>query len=424
MMCIIDSCHRKAYAFLWFIFLSFHAAPLSDTALVTLLTGWACRDHLQVISGKGKFKCSSLNIANGVCLQKAINKNAEYSSCQKCTYNESVVFVDSGGRAATGSFYDGTNCFDKSIRTADDLPQTCSDHTCCVPGLGVDSNIEKNPKSLRCLPNKWPSVPSFSSSLFLWEAGAGTKKSDTISKPIDTIFKFHKVILKDLEFLDIECGKIVGYNKSSFQQYIGRFQLLWSLYKAHSNAEDGIVFPALESKEGLHNVSQAYILDHKLEEKLFEDISSMISLICRNREVLGSDACTFQHAEDDLVRQYNEMVMKLQGMCRSLHVTLDQHIMREELELWPLFDKLFSVEEQDKIVGRIIGSTGAEVLQSMLPWVSSALSHEEQSSLMDAWKQATRNTLFNEWLNEWWEGAAGASEQCLNAYVATHEGIK
>lgn len=417
-MCIIDICHRKAYSFLWFIFLSFHAAPVSDTALVTLLTGWACKDHLQVISGKGKFKCLSLN-ANGVCLQKTVNKNAECSSCQKCTFNESVVFV----RVATDSFYDGTNCFDKSVNTADDLPQTSSDHT-CVPSLGVNSNIEKNPKSLRWVPNKWQSVPSFSSSLFLWETGVGTKKSDTISKPIDTIFKFHKAIRKDLEFLDIECGKIVGYNESSFEQFIGRFQLLWCLYKAHSNAEDEIVFPALESKEGLYNVSQAYVLDHKQEEKLFEDISSMFSLIRRIREMLSCDAGTFQHATDDLVRQHNEMVMKLQRMCRSLHVTLDQHIMREELELWPLFDKLFSVEEQDKIVGRIIGSTGAEMLQSMLPWVSSALSHEEQNRLMDAWKQATRNTLFNEWLSEWWEGAARASEQSLNAYVATHEGTK
>ena len=95
-------------------------------------------------------------------------------------------------------------------------------------------------------------------------------------------------------------------------------------------------------------------------------------------------------------------------MCKSIRVALDQHILREELELWPLFDKHFSVEEQDRIVGHIIGTTGAEVLQSMLPWVTSALTQEEQNKMMDTWKQATKNTMFSEWLNEWWKGPASS----------------
>jgi zinc finger-like protein len=47
---------------------------------------------------------------------------------------------------------------------------------------------------------------------------------------------------------------------------------------------------------------------------------------------------------NDSVRQYNELATKLQGMCKSIRVTLDQHVFREELELWPLFDRHFSVE--------------------------------------------------------------------------------
>ena len=37
-------------------------------------------------------------------------------------------------------------------------------------------------------------------------------------------------------------------------------------------AEDEIVFPALEAKEALHNVSHAYALDHQQEEELFKDM--------------------------------------------------------------------------------------------------------------------------------------------------------
>lgn len=42
----------------------------------------------------------------------------------------------------------------------------------------------------------------------------------------------------------------------------------------------------------------------------------------------------------------------------------------EETELWPLFAEHFCVEEQHKLVGAIVGRTGAKVMQTMLPWVS------------------------------------------------------
>lgn len=109
------------------------------------------------------------------------------------------------------------------------------------------------------------------------------------------------------------------------------------------------------------------------------------------------------------MRKYSELATKVQSMCKSIRVTLDQHVFREELELWPLFDRHFSVDEQDKIVGRIIGTTGAEVLQSMLPWVTSALTLEEQNKMVDTWKQAAKNTMFSEWLDEWWETTSSAS---------------
>jgi hypothetical protein len=45
--------------------------------------------------------------------------------------------------------------------------------------------------------------------------------------------------------------------------------------RAHSRAEDEIVFPALESKEALSNVSHAYTLDHHQEEQLFIDLAKV-----------------------------------------------------------------------------------------------------------------------------------------------------
>ncbi|CAI0454580.1 unnamed protein product [Linum tenue] len=294
--------------------------------------------------------------------------------------------------------------------------------SCCVPALGVNSSSLgisslAAAKSLRSL-SVSPSAPSLNSSLFNWEIDVSPSDTACASRPIDNIFKFHKAIRKDLEYLDVESGKLCDdTSEPLLRQFTGRFRLLWGLYRAHSNAEDDIVFPALESKETLHNVSHSYTLDHKQEEKLFEDISTTLSELThlhahlkrsRHCDNLSGNLCGASDCEDT-VRKYNELATKLQGMCKSIRVTLDQHVFREELELWPLFDRHFSVEEQDKIVGRIIGTTGAEVLQSMLPWVTSALTQEEQNKMMDTWKQATKNTMFSEWLNEWWEENSNAT---------------
>ena len=40
-------------------------------------------------------------------------------------------------------------------------------------------------------------------------------------------------------------------------------------------AEDDIIFPALEAKEALSNVSHAYTLDHQQEEELFDGLHAV-----------------------------------------------------------------------------------------------------------------------------------------------------
>lgn len=310
----------------------------------------------------------------------------------------------------------------------------CGTLSCCVPGLGVNNghlvvSSLAAAKSLRSL-SLSPTAPSLNSSLFNWETEISISNTGSTTRPIDNIFKFHKAIRKDLEYLDAESGKLTECDEAFLRQFSGRFRLLWGLYKAHSNAEDDIVFPALESKEALHNVSHSYTLDHKQEEMLFEDISSALSELSQLCGALSRPSAaeaprgydSNESDPGDKLRKYHELATKLQGMCKSIRVTLDQHVLNEERELWPLFDKHFSVEDQDKIVGHIIGTTGAEVLQSMLPWVTSALTQEEQNKMMDTWKNATKNTMFSEWLNEWWESAT-PSQQCSTLEISSTQGL-
>ncbi|XP_073004012.1 zinc finger protein BRUTUS [Typha latifolia] len=400
------------------------AASSSETALVTLFSGWACKGRSEDISSPGKFVCLTSKAIG--CL---LDDRVESDTCQKfcpcaCPLNTKAESppLRSGNYVRPvkrGNFSESIGHSSKSdhFETADVEGGPCSRKPCCIPGLGVDgSNLRisslASARSFHSLSyNSF--APSLYSSLFSWETEIMSSDADNALKPIDTIFKFHKAIRKDLEYLDVESGKLIDCDESCLRQFIGRFRLLWGLYRAHSNAEDEIVFPALESRETLHNVSHSYTLDHKQEENLFKDISEALSElsqlhdhVSQNDVKTDTDGGNTDYSANglDWTRKHNELATKLQGMCKSIRVTLDNHVLREELELWPLFDKHFSVEEQDKIIGRIIGTTGAEVLQSMLPWVTSALSQGEQNKMMDTWMQATKNTMFNEWLNEWWKG--------------------
>ena len=60
----------------------------------------------------------------------------------------------------------------------------------------------------------------------------------------------------------------------------------------------------------------------------------------------------------------------LQRLTAATRASLEQHVTAEERELWPLFAENFTSAEQEQLVGIIVGRTGAEVLQTMLPWVT------------------------------------------------------
>jgi len=48
------------------------------------------------------------------------------------------------------------------------------------------------------------------------------------------------------------------------------------------------------------------------------------------------------------------------------------------------------------------GIAASGTAQAMLTWITAALSHKEQRALMDTWRNASKNTMFEEWLRNWW----------------------
>jgi CHY zinc finger len=201
------------------------------------------------------------------------------------------------------------------------------------------------------------------------------------------------------------------------------------IYQAHSVSEDEVVFPALEAKHKLRNVSKFYVLDHKHETELFAELQSIIQeLQDAVRVPLSASAagalrplhtCSLQglpaqaghvqvkrrpvpsagaEASGAFCAELAALVGKLRMKCASVRASLETHVRAEEAEIWPLFAEHFSTEEQSALVGTIIGRTGAVVLQALIPWVMDSFSLDETHAMMDSLRSAAKNTRFDRWL--------------------------
>lgn len=218
-------------------------------------------------------------------------------------------------------------------------------------------------------------------------------------KPMDLLFFFHKALKHDLEYLVFGSAQLAE-NVGLLTDFQRRFHLIQFLFQVHSEAEDQVAFPALEEKGELTNISHSYTMDHKIEGEQF----AKVSLILEEISDLHVSVSKANSNMDRIMLRHYQLCMRLHNMCKSMHKLLSDHVHREEVELWPLFRECFSIQEQERIVGCILGRTKAEILQDMIPWVMASLTPEEQHTMMSLWRNVTRNTMFDEWLREWWEG--------------------
>ncbi|XP_056683981.1 zinc finger protein BRUTUS-like At1g18910 isoform X2 [Spinacia oleracea] len=219
-------------------------------------------------------------------------------------------------------------------------------------------------------------------------------------RPMDHIYYFHKAIKKDLESLVLDSTKL-SKNVDLFVEFNRHFRLVRSLYELHSETEDRVAFPALEAKQKVQNLTQSYTIDHKLEGDCFNRVSGILDQMSELYNTLSGSSV--DEVGPALVK-FHQLCVRLQDSCKLLERILNDHIHREEIELWPLFREYFSTEEQEKIVGYMLGRTRAEILQKMIVWLMASLTSEEQQAMMSYWRKATKYTKFDEWLGEWWEG--------------------
>ena len=88
-----------------------------------------------------------------------------------------------------------------------------------------------------------------------------------------------------------------------------------------------VVYPALDAK--VKNVTSAYSVEHEDEERLFEQLSALLSA------ALQQDG-----------RELAATLRQLECKIEEVHLTLRKHLAKEEEQLFPLLLKHFTFAEQ------------------------------------------------------------------------------
>ena len=195
----------------------------------------------------------------------------------------------------------------------------------------------------------------------------------------------------------------------------GRFKVIWSVFRAHSSAEDEFIWPALQSKtqgriNGSHKYKsgeawdpssateskmiekEEYEEDHADEERMFSEMDRLLSEF---REHLIEEG---QKGELSAVTAMDGMKRAISDHTEALSQHLMVHLEKEETECMPLVKKHLSKSEIRDLVGQIMGKRSANTIAQIMTMAVQSLEEADRLEMVKYMKQAMSGTFFDRWL--------------------------
>lgn len=193
--------------------------------------------------------------------------------------------------------------------------------------------------------------------------------------PLVEITHIHKAIGKELQDLVAYCDHISVANQHQVHVLAARFDFLRRIHSCHSDGEESVLMKELYSKlrasspasSDAHSIHE----EHDDEMAMFKTFSSCLASIQERMQQPDLTPGVIAAAKDELV-----------ASVRNIASHLLSHMHEEETKLLPLVRKHFSVEDQDRIVRRVMARVPANFLHELIPWMFNALSVDEQELML------------------------------------------
>uniref|UniRef100_A0A6N2N359 Hemerythrin-like domain-containing protein n=2 Tax=Salix viminalis TaxID=40686 RepID=A0A6N2N359_SALVM len=182
-------------------------------------------------------------------------------------------------------------------------------------------------------------------------------KISALKSPILIFLFFHKAIRSELDGLH-RAAIAFATTGGDIKPLLERYHLFRSIYKHHCNAEDEVIFPALDIR--VKNVARTYSLEHEGESVLFDQLFELLNSSMQNEE------------------SYRRELASRTG---ALQTSIDQHMSKEEEQVFPLLIEKFSLEEQASLAWQFLCSIPVNMMTEFLPWLSSSISSDEHQDM-------------------------------------------
>jgi hypothetical protein len=190
----------------------------------------------------------------------------------------------------------------------------------------------------------------------------------------------------------------------------GRFKVIWSVFRAHSAAEDEFIWPALRSKTDggragsphdeqvkPHTIpveveingdegsvdQEEYEEDHADEERMFRRMDELLAEL-RHGIVAGISI--------------KDMVKAIDDLALSLSKHLYAHLEKEETQCMPLVVKHLTKSEITDLVGQIMGKRSSDTIAQIMTMAVQNLNENDRNEMVVYMKQAMVGTFFEKWL--------------------------
>jgi len=223
-----------------------------------------------------------------------------------------------------------------------------------------------------------------------------------------------------------------------------RFQVIWSVFRAHSAAEDEFIWPALRLKtqglisgspcgspcynpmdnhqqhddnNGIHHLDdeiveqEEYEEDHADEERMFTMMDHLLSRLHkalvqfhqRNSNPRKNYSNRSSSSYKKGIKKNLESITNTTKDVVSLVKTLNQHLMvhleKEEKQCLPLVVKHLSKSEIHDLVGKIMGKRSSDMIVDILTMAVQNLKEVDREEMVKHMKQAMVGTFFDKWLS-------------------------
>jgi zinc finger-like protein len=169
--------------------------------------------------------------------------------------------------------------------------------------------------------------------------------------PINALRFVHSAILHEANSVEERAhGELSADEAKQLGEDLSVFD---ELMRGHTHGEEVGLFPKLAEIES--HFAQAYLRDHEVEHKLFDELKEAVG------KVAGGDA-----GAKTTVRRHATAIRH--------HVAT--HIGKENELILPFVDEKFPPPEQGAMLGKILSVFTPQDMEKMLPWIVSRLDDE------------------------------------------------